>query len=58
MTSKYTSEEVANCIYRLRDLIRDRESFVSKDNEPDDPFLKDIFYLRMAIDILNDWKRK
>lgn len=56
MTIKYTSEEIANCISQLRDLIRDRESFVVGDNEHDEIFNKDIHYLKMAINILCDWK--
>ena len=56
MAIRYTSEEIANCIYQLRDLIRDRESFLGDDEDYNDPFRKDIHYLGMAINILNYWK--
>ena len=48
----FADSEIRDCISQLRDLIRDRESFVVGDNEHDEIFNKDIHYLKMAVQIL------
>lgn len=56
MARKFTDTEIEKCIAQLRDLIIDRESFLGDDEDYDSPFYRDIRYLRMAINILNDAK--
>ena len=53
----YTDSKIEDCTSQLSDLIFDRESFCRGDEEFDEVFRTDIYYLNMAIDILNDYKR-
>ena len=53
----YSQHEIKSCISQLSDLIFDRESFCHGDKEYDEVFRTDIYYLNMAIDILNNLKK-
>lgn len=53
----YTDSEIENCVAQLSDLIFDRESFCHGDKDFDEVFRTDIYYLKMAINILNGLKK-
>ena len=53
-TTNFTSAEIEKCISQLRELVQDRKSFLTGEEEHDEIFLNDIHCLETAIKILNN----
>lgn len=54
MNIKFTGIEIKNCIEQLNDLIRDGQSFLIGEEDHDEVFIADIYYLQMAVSILKE----
>lgn len=51
-TKIFSEKEIKSCVERLQDLVRDRQSFLTGEEDHDEVFLKDIHYLEMAMTLL------
>ena len=50
-------QEIDDCISQLKSLVDDRNSFLNGDPDHDDVFIEDAKALKLAIAIIEDWRK-